>query len=173
MAADWPTMALSTLAGEKGTAGRGSTAVVLPLTLDPRQQRKDVLVAERLGEKVEGPQLDRLDGHGNAAIGGHHDDFDVGGRALLDPLQQLDAVENGHLQIGHHHVEPLGGQLLQGFLAVGGAGHLVPLCGQIVSQSDAFDFFVIDDEDFHGEPSEGQRPSNFLRASIHALARLL
>ncbi len=126
--------------------GRGSAAG-LPLPLDPGQQRKDVFVAERLGEEVERPELDRLDRHGNAAVGGHHDDFHVGQRALLDPLQQFDAVELGHLQIGHHHVEPPGGELLEGLLAVGGRDHLVPLRGQIVGQGDAFDLFVVDDQD--------------------------
>ena len=47
----------------------------LPLPLDAGQERKEVLVAEGFCEEVEGPQLDRLDGHGNAAVGGHHNDF--------------------------------------------------------------------------------------------------
>ena len=42
------------------------------------------------------------------------------------------------------------GELFEGFLAVGGRDHLVPLRGQIVGQGDAFDFFVVDDEDSHG-----------------------
>ncbi len=85
----------------------------------------------------------------------------VGQRALLDPLQQLDAVELGHLQIGHDHVEPPGGELFEGFLAVGGGDHLVPLRGQIVGQGDAFDLFVVDDKDSHAFASHAHSRSTF------------
>ena len=147
MAAERPTMAPLDVARPRRAPAAATRPCRLPLPLDPRQQRKDVLVAERLGEKIERPELDRLDGHGNAAVGGHHDDFHVGQRALLDPLQQLDAVELGHFQVGHDHVEPPGGQLVQRFLPVGGGDHLMPLRGQIVGQGDPFDLFVVDDKD--------------------------
>ena len=113
MAADWPTIGGIDVARPRrpaaGSRGR------LPLPLDPGQQRKNVLVAEGLGEEVERAELDRLDGHGNAAVGGHHNDFHVGQRALLDPLEKFDAVELGHFQIGHDHVEASGGELFEGF----------------------------------------------------------
>jgi len=59
---------VSTSAAEKGAAGRGSAADCRCRS-DPRQKRKHVLVAERLGEKVERPELDGLDSYGNAAVG--------------------------------------------------------------------------------------------------------
>ena len=64
-------------------------------------------------------------------------------------FKQFDAVELGHFQIGHDHVEPPGGELLERLLAVGGRDHLVPLRGQIVGQGDALDLFVVDDKDSH------------------------
>ena len=162
MAGERPTIVASTSAGEKRSA---AAAAASPLPLDPGQQRKNVLVAERLGEEVERPELDRLDRHGNAAVGGHHDDFHVGLRALLDPLQQFDAVDFRHLQIGHHDVEPPGGELLERFLAVGRGDDFMPLRGQIVGQRDPLDLFVVDDEDFHGSFST-------VRSFIQHLAEL-
>ncbi len=129
----------------------------LPLPLDAGQERKEVLVAEGLGEEVERPQLDRLDGHGNAAVGGHHNDFHRRQRAFLDPLQQFDAVEPRHLQIGHHHVERPGGEFFERFVAVGGRDDFVPLRRQIVGQGDALDLFVVDDKDFHRPVQTGDK----------------
>ncbi len=97
----------------------GCDAGGLPLPLDAGQKRQDVFVAKRLREEIERPELDRLDRHGNAAVGGHHNDLHVGRRALLDLLEQFDAVELGHLQIGHDHVEPPGGELLDRLLTIG------------------------------------------------------
>ena len=141
--------------GRLGAAAGGGPAGCLA-ALDPGKQRKDVLVAERLGDEVEGPELHRLDGHGNAAVGGHHDHFDVGQRALLDALEQLDAVDVGHLQVGHDDVEPLRFELAQGFGAVGRGDHLVALACQVVGQGDPLDLFVVDDQDSHGCTGRGR-----------------
>ena len=107
--------------------------------------------------KSNAPSLHRLDRHGNAAVGGHHDDVHVGQRALLDPLEQFDAVELGHLQVGHDDVEARRpGAACQASCAVGGGDDLVSLRGQIVGQGDALDLFVVDNEDSH-DGSPGNR----------------
>ena len=114
------------------------------------KQREDVLVAERLGDEIEGPQPHRLDGHRDAAVGGHHHHFHAGQRPLLDPLQQFDAVQVRHFQVGDDHVEAVRLQQVPGLLAVGGGDHLVALGAEVVRQGDAFDLFVVNDQDFHG-----------------------
>ncbi len=130
--------------GRRGPGGGG------PLqALDAGQQRKDVVVAERLGDEIEGPQPHRFHGHRDAAVGGHHNDLQVRQRPLLDPLQQLDAVEVGHLQVGHDHVEASALQLLPGLLAIGGGNDFVALAAEVFRQGDAFDLLVVGDEDFH------------------------
>ena len=101
-------------------AGRPGRAI------QPGQERKEVLVAEGLGDEVECPQPHRLDRHGDAAVGGHHDDGHVGQRALLDPLQKLDAVQPRHLQIGNHDVELGRLELRPGLFAVGRGDHFMP-----------------------------------------------
>ena len=65
-------------------------------------------------------------------------------------FEQFDAVDLRHLQVGHHHVEPLACELLEGFGAVAGGDHLVPLGRQILGQRDPLDLLVVGDQDFHG-----------------------
>ena len=133
-----------------GSGGRRDAGGGGPLqALDARQEREDVLVAKRLGDEIEGPQPHRFDRHRDAAIGGHHHDFHVGKRPLLDPLQQFDAVEVGHFQVGHDDVEASALQLLPGLPAVGRGDDFVALGAEVFRQGDAFDLFVVDDEDFH------------------------
>ena len=76
-------------------------------------------------------------------------------RPLLDPLQQLDAVELGHFQVGDDDVEGSVLQLLPGLSAVGGGDDFVALGAEVVGQGDAFDLLVVDDEDFHGGGDKG------------------
>ena len=118
--------------------------------VQPGQEREEVLVAEGLGHEVEGPQPHGLDGHGDAAVGGHHDHGHVGHASLLDPLQQVDAVQPRHLQIADHDVELRRLELRPGLLAVGRGNHFMPHGRQIVGQRDAFDFLVVNDQDSHG-----------------------
>ena len=134
-------------AAGSGAAAAGGGGPLQPL--DARQERKDVLVAKRLGDEIEGPQPHRLDGHRDAAVGGHHDHFHVGQRALLDPLQQLDAVELGHFQVGHHDVEASACNCSQASRPSAAATTSWPCGGQVVRQGDALDLFVVDNEDFH------------------------
>ena len=149
MAAERPMIAWIASAAGAGWSG-GWVRAGFSLALDSRQQRQDVFVAERFGEEVERAELDRFDGHGNAAVGGHHDDFHVGQRALLDPFEQFDAVELGHLHVGDHDVEPRLPRLRIASSPSRGGHDLVALGREVVGQGDAFDLFVVDDEDSHG-----------------------
>ena len=105
--------------------------------------------------KSKAPRPHRLDGHGDAAVGGHHDHGHVGHASLLDPLQQFDAVQPRHLQIADHDVELRRLELRPGLLAVGRGNHFMPLRRQIVGQRDAFDFLVVNDQNSHGKPGQG------------------
>ncbi len=149
MAAERATISRSNVGGGQG--GRRRRACLgrsLP-PLDPRQQRENVLVAKGLGDKIERPQPHRLDGDGNAPVGGHDNDFHVGQRALLDPLEQFDAVQFRHFQVADDDVESPALEQPPCLLTVGGGDDLEALCGEIVGEGDTFDFFVVGDQDAH------------------------
>ena len=118
--------------------------------LDPRQEREDVFIAERLGEEVERPELPGLDGQGDAAVGRHDDHFRIGHMVALDALEELDAVELGHLQVGHDDVVVPGEELLQGLDPVRRGDHLMALGLQVLGQRDPLDLLVVGDQDSHG-----------------------
>ena len=73
-----------------------------------------------------------------------------GDAVLLDALEEFDAVDIGHLQIGHHHVEPAGREFFQGFGAVARRDHLMALGRQVLGQCDPLHLFVVGHQDFHG-----------------------
>ena len=78
---------------------------------------------------------------------GHDDHRDVGvaDRGLLQDLQ---GPHHRHLQVAEDHVHRLGGQLLQGLLAVGGGGHPVALALSAPGRSPGADhLFVIHHQD--------------------------
>ncbi len=69
---------------------------------------------------------------------------------MLDPLQQLDAVQPRHLQVADHDVELRRLELGPGLLAVGRGNHFMTMRRQIVGQRDALDFLVVNNQDSHG-----------------------
>jgi hypothetical protein len=72
---------------------------------------EEIVGIERLDDVVVGPFAQAL-AHGFQGLeAGHHDDLDVGVE-LLEALEQLDAGEPGHLDVGQHEGGPghLGGQ---------------------------------------------------------------
>ena len=71
-------------------------------------------------------------------------------RVLLDALEEFDAVELGHLQVGHDDVEAAGREFLQGLGAVARRDHLVALGREVLGQRDPLDLLVVGDQDFHG-----------------------
>ena len=56
-------------------------------------------IVDGLGDVVVGPQLDGLHGAGDVAVAGNENDRRIGS-AAFQLLQQLEAVESGHLNIG-------------------------------------------------------------------------
>ena len=69
--------------------------------------------------------------------------------SLLDALEELDAVELGHFQVGDDDVEVAGQEFFQGLGPVGRGHHLVALGLQVLGQRDPLDLFVVGDQDFH------------------------
>ena len=127
-----------------------------PLAQGALDHQPEVLQVDRLGEEVDGPQPHRLHGllDGAEARGDDH----VGRQpALLHLLEQLQAVDPRHLQVGDDHAVGALGQRLQRVAAVGrgihreaGVGleeHLDLLAGRLV---------VLDDQD--ASPGRGRRP---------------
>ena len=62
----------------------GHGRLASPGGFDPGQQWKDVLVVERFGQEVEGPEFPRLDRQGDAAVGRHDDYLGAREAVLLD-----------------------------------------------------------------------------------------
>ena len=119
MAADRPTIKASTSAAAKGFAGVGPAVAACFCRSMRARSGKVSSLRKGLVRKSNARELNRFDRHGNAAVGGHHNDFQVGQRPLLDPPEQFEAVELGHLQVGHHHVEASGGKPFERLFAVG------------------------------------------------------
>lgn len=85
---------------------------------------EDLLLVERLGHVVEGPELDRFDRRVDGAMGGDDDDRRLGRQFRQGP-EQLDAIHPGHLQVRDHHVGRDLGDRRQGFAARGGRQRLI------------------------------------------------
>ena len=91
-----------------------------PLPLQgPLDGDEDGLLAEGLGDKIVGALLDGLFRGLNGAVGGNDNDGH-GGVDILDDADEVDAIHQGHFEIGDEDGEGLGHELFEGFLAVGG-----------------------------------------------------
>ena len=76
-------------------------------------------------------------------------DFGVGDVVVLDALEEFEAVELGHFQVGHDDVEVARQELFQGLGPVGRGDHLVALGLQVLGQRDPLDLLVVGDQDSH------------------------
>ena len=114
--------------------------------LDPGQQLRRV---ERLDQVVVGTGAEALDLLLDLALGGQHDDRDVGRLALLRPDLGRDLVA---VQLGQHHVEedqvrPLGAPQPEAFGTIRRHDDVVALLLQGVLQQPLDIRVVIDDQD--------------------------
>ena len=79
----------------------GQAAPDLDLLLGPPQGDRQRFGAERLGDEVRGPEVQRLDRQVDVPVSG--DDDHLGPRrTLLDALEDLDPVHAGHLDVRDH-----------------------------------------------------------------------
>ena len=116
------------------------------------QNRFELGVIERFGEKIVGPLLHGFDGHFNRSMSGHQDHRSVGS-ALLENLQQIEAGQFRHHNVRKNDVGLKRANEILGFYAsVGQIYFISPLF-----QADPKDFkhclFIIDNQDFraHGD----------------------
>ena len=72
-----------------------------PLLERARHEQQQMIGIDRLGEKIERPLLHRGDRVLDAAVGGHHDDRNIG-VDLLRRAQHAEAVPFGQAQIRQH-----------------------------------------------------------------------
>jgi len=84
---------------------------------------------ERLGEEVVGAILHRLYGFLDGAEGGEEDHVDVG-RDRLRGVQDLDAGQPRHLEIGQDEIDAAALQALERGVAIGGHDHPKALAGE-------------------------------------------
>ena len=120
---------------------------------DAPQGGEQVVDVERLGDVVVGAVLHRLDGGRGAAEGGHHDDLELGVLAL-QLAEDADPVLVGQLDIHHHEVGQVLGDLLDAPRRRSCRADRVALFVQEVGEQGADIGFVIDDE--HGPLRIGQ-----------------
>lgn len=99
-----------------------------------------------LRQIIEGAAPDGLHRPLHVAEGGHQDHRDVGGQ-LLQPLQELDAVQIRHPDVGDHQVGGLAGELGQGLSPVGGGMDLMTFGGEHPAQQVSAGRVVIHHED--------------------------
>jgi hypothetical protein len=135
------------LGGRRGRGDRGARTIAGGDRL--LDDLVDLIAVERLLEVVERAELDRLDRRVDAAVGRQQDHGQV---RLVDRqrLQQADAVEVRHAQVGDHHVEgPLRRRLdaAESRRAVGLGVDLVALLPQQRPEDLAQVGFVVDEED--------------------------
>ncbi len=120
---------------------------------DALEGGEQVVDVERLGDVVVGAVLHRLDGGRGPAEGGHHDDLEL--RVLaLELAEYADPVLVGELDIHHHEVGQVLGDLLDRLRAALAELDRVALFAQEVLEQGADIGFVIDDE--HGPLRIGQ-----------------
>ena len=128
----------------------------------------------RLGEEVEGAELEGLHGALHRAMAG--EDHDLGEWPhRLDALEGCEAAHTGHLEIEDHYVErPLEEGPLH-VLAARQRAHLAAGGAQFASQHLAEDIVVVDDEDrgkgrshapasAGGAASRGGRPGSWFHS---------
>ncbi len=102
----------------------------------------EFLEVEGLEQIVVGAQLHGLHRVLNGAVGGHHDDGDIG-IGFLELFEQGQAVHFRHLDVDEHDVEPVLGVLGQGRRTAGRGLHLVAVLLQPALQGLADAQFVI------------------------------
>ena len=105
----------------------------------------ELVVVERLGKVVRRAELHRLDRDLLRAVGGDHDDRQVG---IDRPgvLENLHAVRAVHAEIGDHEVEASGLDPSESFLAAGGRLDLVALLAEQPLQGEQHRLLVVDDQ---------------------------
>ena len=98
---------------------------------DVLKQRAQALRIDRLRQVVVRAFFHRRDSGVDAALRRDQDEGDIG-QLILDAPQQLEAVHPRHDHVGQHGRRPVGGDLLEAFLAVGGAlGFIAPGAHQL------------------------------------------
>jgi hypothetical protein len=123
----------------------------------------NLFLVEGLFDVVEGAELHRFDRAFHRAVGGDHDDRNVG---VVDgqAFEQTHAVEDRHLEVGDHRAD-VATHASQGFLAVGG-GHDIAAVALENGLEDTTDVdLVVRDEDaldFGVAGGHGRDVSRFL-----------
>ena len=122
---------------------------------------------ERLDEVVVGAGLETADLLLHLALGGEHDDRDVGGLALLGPdlRRDLVPVELGQRDVEEDEVRRLGAPQAESLGAVGRDDDLVPLLLERVLQESLDVLVVVDDEDL-GRHRSSARVSRSVTAGL-------
>ena len=100
-------LALALELGEGVAAGDLASQLVhlaeQPAVLDGAAHREDdLVVVDGAGEEVVRAEAGGLDGGGDLAVGGQHDDREVGRRGL-DAPQGLQPVDAGHVEVEDDH----------------------------------------------------------------------
>jgi hypothetical protein len=129
----------------------GDEGVLVERLLDGGDDRRAL---ERLGDEVVGAELHRGDRVLDGAVGGHHQDLDLG-RDRLRGLEQVLAGHAGHAQVGDHHLHRVQAQHLERLLPGAGDAHVHVLLGQHLLQGVEDAGLVVDDE-HGGEDSAGR-----------------
>ena len=107
---------------------------------------RELVEIDRLGQVVEGPELHRLHGALDRAVGGHHHHRDL--RLLLpDPFENLYSGGIGQAVVQHQQVAVFFLEQLEGGLAGLGLGDLVPLVLEPRLHRPADQLLVLDDQD--------------------------
>jgi hypothetical protein len=80
---------------------------------------------------------------------------------LVDRVEQCEAVDPGHLQVGDDHVGARLRQAVEGLLAGRGGAHVMAVASKLGREDLADAGFVVDDEDAggHGTSGRGTRPA--------------
>ena len=101
----------------------------LALVEGPLDGHLQLFVDQGLGEEIEGPGADGLDGGLDGAVAGDHDDG--GGRVMLPAMgEDVEPVTVAEADVGQDHVVRLAAQGGEGLGAAGGGLHLVALLAE-------------------------------------------
>ena len=113
----------------------------------PLQGNLQDIVVDGFGDEIGGFQLQALDGQIHVSVAGEHDHFRV--RAFrLDLLEQVDAVHEGHLDVGENDGGAVLSENRQRLLAVLCGEHLVADVHEGDTQNFPDAFLIIDQQDF-------------------------
>ncbi len=122
-----------------GSAEAGDTQGLLHLV-------QQFLLVDRLGEEAEGAHLRRLDGVGDRAVRGEDDHLQAG-PAVLQLLQQTDAVHLVHAQVGDDEVGAEATRRCERLHAALHGFHVVVLGAKADGEEAEQARVVVDDED--------------------------